>query len=64
MNDYGEWLDIPSSRPGGTHEFSYTVADLTNDTSYTFQVQSVTAANPPQTVSVRRGHRYANGRRP
>ena len=39
-----DWQDIPMSAPGETNEGSFTVSSgLTNDTTYTFQVQAVNA---------------------
>ena len=41
---YGVWEDIPMSAPGETNAGSFTVSSgLTNDTTYTFQVQAVNA---------------------
>ena len=41
---FGAWQDIPMSAPGETNEGSFTVSSgLTNDTTYTFQVQAVNA---------------------
>ena len=39
-----DWEDIPMSAPGETNEGSFTISSgLTNDTTYTFQVQAVNA---------------------
>ena len=36
---YGSWIDIPNSAEGGANEDGYTVAGLTNETVYTFELK-------------------------
>lgn len=43
--DYAEvWTPIPNSAPGGVNHAGFTVAGLTNGTTYTFQVRAVSAS--------------------
>ena len=62
---FSEWLDIPDSGPGAANENSYKVADLTNGSTYTFEMRaanmhgggrsaSVTVTLPPGPTSAER----------
>ena len=42
-NDWGSWMDIPTSAPGGTNATSYTVTSLSNGTAYRFKIRAVNA---------------------
>ncbi len=38
---FSQWMDIPDSRSGGTNAGSYTITDLPNGSTYTFEVRAV-----------------------
>ena len=49
---YGSWSDIPNSAAGETNANSYTVANLTINVVYTFEVRAVNAGGPGPAVRV------------
>ncbi len=49
---FSEWLDIPDSGPGAANEGSYKVADLTNGSTYTFEIRAANMHGGGRSASV------------